>query len=266
MLDLNVIQEIFKNSYTEINKNHNEAIDVFRHYKEKMGKCPNILVHFDTHSDVYLNSDVYFCNIANWVNFAVVEFEIKEIYWVIPNYILNNEKYKKIYEQEKILAVNNCMHGFDNKSCDLNSINKEEFLVNKTTKDFVSPKKITHIEEKCQNFRLQSIFDLNLGLRNLTVYILTANNISVLNDKEFLLSVDADYFCNSGFDTIENIKNSDISKEELNEEFKIFLKHLKEAQIRPVCTSLTLSAMYLPHKFSQEMIEFFSKIKEASLN
>ena len=266
MLDSNVIQEIFKNSYTEINKNHNEAIDVFRRYKEKSGKCPNILVHFDTHSDAYINSGLDFCNIATWVNYAVSEFNIKEFYWVIPNYIFNNEKYKKIYEQKQFLTANDCMHGFDSRTCDFNVVNKEEFLVNEKTKEIISPRRITFINENCDKFGLQSIFDFDLGFRNLTVYILTAKNLSVLADKEFLLSIDADYFCNSGFDTIENIHNSDIGKEELLGEFKIFIQQLKEAQIKPICTSLTLSPTYLPLKFSNEIESFYSTIKAASLS
>ena len=55
MINTELINKIFKNSYIEINTNHNEALKVFENYIKKSGKHVSLLVNFDTHSDIYVN-------------------------------------------------------------------------------------------------------------------------------------------------------------------------------------------------------------------
>ena len=263
MIDKKLVDLIFKNSLVDIVRNHDEAINTFRTFIDKNKKCPSVLVHFDTHSDIYLNRDVEACNCGNWINFAVSEFGIDEIFWVLPNYLINNNKYRQIYEKKQNLYEESVLLGFDEKSINLDMVNTAEFFFDSQKNEIISPAKVLHINDKCSDFGLEKIVDTTL-YKKLTINILTIDNIQILQNKEFFLSIDSDYFCNSGFDTRQNIGNSEIDSVQLYEEFNYFLTKIKEAHLNPICTSLSLSPIYFPTKFKEDIFVFYSKIKSAS--
>ncbi len=265
MIDIELVDLTFRNSFIDIVRNHNETINTFRTFINQNKKCPSVLVHFDTHGDIHLNNDIEICNSGNWINYAVLEFGIDEIFWVVPNYLVKNHEYRQIYEQKQNLFKEHVLLGFDEKSVNLDILNTAEFFFNTEKKEIISPGKISHINDKCEDFCLEKIVDTTL-YKKLTINILTIENIQVLQNREFLLSVDSDYFCNSGFDTSRHIGNSEINSTQLYEEFNYFLTKIKEAHLKPICTSLSLSPIYFPSKFKDDISTFYSKIKSCSCN
>lgn len=53
------------------------------------------LINFDLHSDAKCNKIPHRISVANWVNWAINEFNIEEYYWVVPKSILNNTQMRE---------------------------------------------------------------------------------------------------------------------------------------------------------------------------
>ena len=206
MINTDLIKKIFKNSHIEINTNHNEALNVFENYIKKSGKHIPLLVNFDTHSDLYINIKNDIVTIANWVNFCFKNFKVTEFYWIMPNYILENSEYRKTY-QKKTNSTSGPFRGFDNIDLDLNQVTKQQLLFDKNTNELISINKLALINKKCKMFNMPDIEKQLTSLIPIDINILTISNLDILSGKEILLSIDADYFCNSGFDTADRINN-----------------------------------------------------------
>jgi hypothetical protein len=259
MIDKNHIQKIFKNTYTEINTNHEEALDVFRNYLQNDGTPFSILVNYDSHSDLYKNSILKHSNLANWVNFTFKDYGVTEYYWIIPNYIIKNEDFKKNFVCKKELN-----RGPLSVYNDLNDIYTEELLFNKESGKLIFLETLENINKKNEKFNLPKLTKENFNLTPITINFVPFDKLSVLNGKRFALSIDADAFCNNGFDTKECIYNIEISKEELIEEFNIFIKSLNDINVEIPVASLTRSPAYFPAKFEKEIYDFYNCIKAAS--
>lgn len=264
MLNEQKINELFKYSYTKRNKNHDEALDVFDEFSKILGRKIPILVNFDTHSDIYINFKTNLKNIATWVNYCVLNLGVKEFYWVIPEYIAENPNYRELYENKKNIVINAPFIGFDDTDIDLDIVNVKSVYYDKNNKEIISPAKTNHINKRCKEFNLKPIIYECCDFEKITITILTIKNISILKDKEFLLSVDSDYFYNSGFDTLEYINNRNISSQELVESFNHFITKMHEAQLKPICTSLTESPIYFSSKLKNELDKFYLRICQAS--
>lgn len=255
------ISKIFKNVYTEINTNHNEAVGVYKRYFQKNENVP-ILVNFDSHSDLALNEKLSINTIANWVNFCIKEFDINEFYWVVPNHIVNAEKTFVSHHYSSSIRRTNFFCFKDMKFNPLEN-NSGYIYYSKNTNEIRNEKNVEHINKKCTKYGLEPIINEN-EWKKVKVSVLTENDLKVLKDKEILLSVDADYFCNSGFDTTQKLNNLDISKEELLDNFDKFINVLEENEIKIKSCSLTYSPIYFPSKFKKEIEEFFNFIKQSS--
>ncbi len=262
MQSINKLKDIFKNSFVEININHNEAINVFQKYHDISEKNLQTLVNFDTHSDIYSNSKNTEYTIANWVNYCFRNLNITEFFWIIPNYIKDDPIYKVQFETKKDLKINSPFFGFDTINVDLNKINHEEIFMHPTSGEIITRERINYLNNNFKKFGMTSVDFTNL--KKISIYIICTNNLKILNGKEILLSVDADYFCNSGFDTFNNINNKNISKEQLFYNFNTFINDLYEIKIKPMAVSLTYSPVYFPKKFYNELTDFYSQIKKAS--
>ncbi|MDE6138504.1 MAG: hypothetical protein K2F57_03450, partial [Candidatus Gastranaerophilales bacterium] len=84
-----LIKEVTQNTkLIDLNTDHNQALDVSEYAKLHGIKIPEILVNFDTHSDIFLNYPVISegnAGVENWINELIAKNpEIKEIYWVMP--------------------------------------------------------------------------------------------------------------------------------------------------------------------------------------
>ena len=84
-----LIKKVTQNTkLIDLNTDHNQALDVSEFAKNHGIKAPEILVNFDTHSDIYLNYPVIAegsAGVENWINELIAKNpELKEIYWVMP--------------------------------------------------------------------------------------------------------------------------------------------------------------------------------------
>lgn len=268
MLNIENIKLLFSNSHTEINENHNEAFTAFNNYLKKTEKKIPILVNFDTHSDLYQNYKFININknIANWVNFCIKEFNLEEFYWIIPDYIAQNSVYRKKFQEKTNLNFNCPFKCFDDEKIDLKKVNMRELYFNNKTGEIITLLRENNLKKNCKLFNMPSVFEQIPDLRKIRIYILTKHNLDILKGKEVLLSIDADYFCNSGFDTLDNINNKFITQEELNNSFNEFIKTLLQADIAIPSVSLTYSPIYMPKNLRPEFEKFYNTIKEASNN
>ena len=257
------IKELFKNTYTEINKNHDEAVNAFENYCNINGTDIPIMVNYDTHSDVYLNSKQISPNIANWVNFCFSKLGVVEYYWIIPHYIMENPEFKKSFESNDKLQQETFQHGAMRAFGSLNDILKEKFLLNKKNAELITAKKLDIINEKNKKFGIKEITQEDKDFVPVYLYIVPFDKISVLKDKEIALSLDADAFCNTGHDTIDAINNLHITSDGIKNEFELFINALYDNNIKILTSSLTRSPAYFPVKFENEIKEFYNDIKNA---
>ena len=262
MINTELINKIFKNAYIEINTNHNEALNVFENYIKKSGKHVPLLINFDTHSDVYINRKNDIATIGNWVNFCFNIYKVTEFYWIIPNYIIANSEYSKTYKQKQN-SQKGPLLGFDNIDLDLNKVTTQKLLFNPKTIELISKGKLNSINKKCKIFNMKNIEEQLTNLIPIDINILTISNLNILSGKEILLSIDADYFCNSGYDTTYRINNRYIKEEELTENINFFLDKLSESEINPCAVSLTYSPIYIQRKYYKNIEQFFSAVKNA---
>lgn len=260
----NKIIELFKNSYIEVNKNHDEAVNAFENFCNIYNRKIPIMVNYDTHSDVYLNTKQTSANIANWVNFCFSQLGVVEYYWIIPHYIMQNPSFKKSFETNDKLQQETFQHGAMRAFGSLNEVLKENFLLNRNTAELITVKKIDIINEKNKKFNLREITAETEDFTPISLYIVPFDKISVLRDKEIALSIDADSFCNTGHDTIDAINNISINSEEIKQEFDMFVSALYENRVKICTASLTRSPAYFPQKFEKEIQEFFNSVKKAS--
>ena len=258
------LYELFKNTYTEVNKNHDEAVIAFENFCNIKGSTIPIMVNYDTHSDVYLNSKQISPNIANWVNFCFSKLGVVEYYWIIPHYIMQNPDFKKSFETNDKLQQETFQHGAMRAFGSLNDVLKEKFLLNKENSELITAKKLDIINEKNKKFGIKEITEEDENLIPVYLYIVPFDKISVLKDKEIALSIDADSFCNTGHDTIDAINNLHITSDEIKNEFDLFITQLYENNVKVLTASLTRSPAYFPAKFEQEIQEFFNDVKKAS--
>lgn len=258
------IQELFKNSYTEVNRNHDEAVAAFKNYCSITGAQIPVMASYDTHSDVYLNSKQISPNIANWVNFCFSKLGTVEYYWIIPHYIMQNETYKKLFNSDNNIHRETFQHGAMRAFGTLDDALKEDFFLDKKNSELISVKKLSIINEKNKKFGIEPFTPNNTELIPVSISILPFDKVSCLKGRNIALSVDADYFCNTGHDTVDAVNNRNISADELKKEFELFINSLYENGIKIDTASLTRSPAYFPAKFDREINAFFAAVKAAS--
>ena len=255
------IDKLFNNVYVEINTNHDEAVNVYNKYLQKNSKVP-VLVNFDSHSDLSVNNKLYRISIANWVNFCIKKFDIDEFYWVIPEHIIRAVNKKMFVITSKKIEETN-FFCFENMETNPLKNNFGHVYYSKKTNEIRNEKNFEYINKKCDKYGISPILD-EKDWKKVKVTILTEDELGELNNKKILLSVDADYFCNSGFDTTLKLNNVDITKDNLLNKFDNFIDKLEENNIDIACCSLTYSPIYFPSKFKKEIENFYQEIKTAS--
>ena len=112
-------------------------------------------------------------------------------------------------------------------------------------------------------FNMPDIEKQLTSLIPIDINILTISNLDILSGKEILLSIDADYFCNTGFDTTYRVNNKYITEKELTENINLFLDKLSENEINPIAVSLTYSPVYIQRKYYKNIEQFFNLVKNA---
>jgi len=264
----------FKNSIKKItsktkvfdyNINHNQALDVMEYSKLQDVKTPKILINFDTHSDIYINMSGRnkMASIADWVNELLAKNpEIDTVYWVIPKEAALDVKYRFEFAEAKPANYRGVypLCGNTNLKVPLYRF----FFLPLTIKPFIqefmlNPNDLYMIEVDRKSNAKEKFFSSKF----VKVVTCCENNLPDFKNKDIFLSIDGDYFANSGYDTNHGLK-FDKTKEGIEKSFKSILKTLLKKNIRPEIISLTLSPIYLPMEFQQMVLEFYQKFLEYS--
>lgn len=244
---LKYIKSVFSNSASDTMIDHNGVLDAYKCAKEQKLIDNNkqmTLLHFDSHSDMYKGKNIS-CKdtIANYVNTLAQKGDVKDIYWVIPNQIKNS----KDSDIRKKLFKNNFN---DNTPQAINIGPKDETLyIGKDSENYGFTNK------KPKDYTLDKY-------RTIRFHCVTIDELPSFKGKDNLMvDIDADYFSNSGHDTIANAKVNFGDK--LPEQLDKFTEILDKKSIKPVLTTMALSPKYCVNGLNT-VRNFFSNVAKSS--
>lgn len=250
---------------------HNQALDVAEYAKAKGIKLPSILVNFDTHSDIVINTNFFGkdkqrdINIESWINEIVSKNpEIKEIYWVMPDEEATSIFLKAPFavddlsniQEPQVLYGNSTnkklsMFHFFFNPLDKKAYEQELLLDTKTGKINENPNDEKLVKEWFNKTEKE--------LKKIKLITCTTKSLPDFEGKKIFLSIDADYTSNSGFDTVNDFTFIK-SENEIKETFYSIFKTLDEKNVKPVIISLSLSEQYLPQIRHQYVADIFTRI------
>lgn len=269
-----LIKEITsKTKLIDYNTDHNQALDVIEHARQKDIKIPQIMVNFDTHSDIIINFPTVSngkSNIENWINEYIAKNpEVDEIYWVMPDKEARNFRIQLSLSEPRLegiengapLAGNIIDERFPRTQFIFKPLYKEPFI-----QEFLIDPQTGKMNEYIEDLEItKTFFDPTISYKKVKIITCTEKTLPDFTGKEVFLSIDADYISNSGFDTDEDWTNNLTEKEMLAELFKIFTT-IKNKNIRPEIISLSLSPQYLPQEDHRFMTKFFNYVIQESGN
>ena len=250
----------------DINTDHNQVLDVAEYMRSNKIKIPSTLINFDTHSDIFINSKPLAfkeSSVASWINNLLAKYpEVNEIYWVMPLEVATDIRLNFIFSDNDLAYLETPQPLYGNSTN--SEISSTHFVFNPLTQSTHTQELLVDettgmINENTDDDKLiRNLFGKDTTeLRKVKLITCTEKTLPDLKDKDILLSIDADYTSNSGFDTIENfrfIKNST----GINATFYSIFKTLKNTNAQPRIITLSLSPQYLPeihHKYVSEIFE-----------
>lgn len=267
-----LIKDITSNTkLIDYNTDHNQALDVIEHAKQKGLKTPKILINFDTHSDIIINFPTVSngkSNIENWLNeYITLNPEVDEIYWVMPENEARNLRIQLSLSEPRLegiengapLAGNMINKNFPRTKFIFKPLYKEPFI-----QEFLVEPKTGKINEYIENLEItKTFFDPTIPYKKVKIITCTEKTLPDFAGKKVFLSIDADYISNSGFDTDENWTNNLTEKEMISALFTMFTT-IKDKNIRPEIVSLSLSPQYLPQEDHEFITKFFNYVIQES--
>lgn len=229
----NKITKALKNiSYINAFKDHDQILDSLTNAEQRYLKIPQILVNFDAHSDIHIDKRISEQTIANWVNIAIKKCNLKKIYWVVPEIGLFDAFCFRHYFGEDNAQNENFIGKFDiNKVYkDLKKPLIQRFLFDTSTMVIISES--ANYSDKEFNSYLQTG-----KYKKVIIQICTASNLPKLN-KDFILSIDADYFNLCGFDSAPWLEQISFNQRKIYNDFlELYYKKLSNASITGLCIS-----------------------------
>ena len=251
----------------DINTNHNQVLDVVEYMKANKIKIPATLINFDTHSDIVLNADLSKfkeVNVASWINNLLAKYpEINEVYWVIPNEVATDKELQGFFASNNLKYIEEPQTFFGNSTDPKMSI--FHFVFNPLTKKayeqelLIDPTTIM-INENANDELIKKLFGKDKSkLRKIKIITCTEKTLPDLKNKDFLLSIDADYISNSGYDTVSDFKFIKTSAG-VNATFYSIFETLKNKNAQPRVISLSLSPQYLPEIHHEFVTKIFGHI------
>lgn len=246
-MDTEKVKKILKyTTYVDKFKYHNQIINFFDKFYDKED-FPKILINFDLHSDMKFDYACIENNIANWVNHTFGRYGIDEYYWVIPKHAIKDENFIKFFDENKNKTGGN----YTKKDYTDFSVPLKQSFPYRYLKNKVYTKVTTETDDKI----LEYIEKQEKEHKLIHVYYCTEDNLPDFGSKDVLVSVDADYFSNNGFDTFSNYK---YTPKNIQQEFDKFIDCLYEKHIFPWYMGLCLSTNYAQDLKSSE--EFYDKL------
>ena len=230
---------------------HNQIINFLDKFYVK-DNFPKILINFDLHSDVKMNTICPKNNVANWVNAIFRKYDIDEYYWVVPKHIFNNSTMV-----EEIFNNNTARHTFSGNYTNIEYKDfsiplKQSFLI-----DFSEDKILTDSIDLTEAEIQEKINTKPNNYKLITLYICTEDNLPDFIDDEVIVSVDGDYFSNNGFDTKADYE---YTPKNIQEHFDSFVECLSNKNIYPTYLGLCLSNNYIGDLKSTD--EFYNILLE----
>lgn len=170
---------------SDVSMHHDAALKAIEKAKEKgivIVDKPITLLHFDTHSDIY-KEDTRLINYGNWINKAIKDGTVNEIYWVMPEWSKNGSKFEKLWTNQDDMG------------------NAEYFLSDsKTEYSFYVEKETAGL-----SFKKPEGFDANSEkYRVVHLHKITIEELPDMKGKDnVMLDICGDYFSCNGSDIIE---------------------------------------------------------------
>ena len=209
-----LIKKVTQNTkLIDLNTDHNQALDVSEFAKNHGIKAPEILVNFDTHSDIYLNYPVIAegsAGVENWINELIAKNpELKEIYWVMPYEEAKDLNLQTLFaENDYHLIPRGKATPFYGNSMNPNirwlhfvfkPLFKEPF-----SQEFLINTQTGRINEIPSDKKLYDYLFTPINQhKKVKIVTCTEKTLPDFEGKKVFLSIDADYTSNSGFDTAE---------------------------------------------------------------
>ena len=252
----------------DINTDHNQVLDVVEYMKTNKIKVPSTLINFDTHSDILLNAKVLSIkesSVATWINNALAKYpQINEVYWVMPTELATDIGLQGLFASNDLNYLDTPQTFFGNSTNA--KISFFHFVSNPLTKKayeqelLIDPATGMINENTTDDELIKKLFGKDKSkLRKVKLITCTEKTLPDLKDKDILLSIDADYTSNSGFDTVDDfrfIKNS----AGINATFYSIFETLKNKNAQPRIITLSLSPQYLPERHHEFVNEIFGHI------
>ncbi len=262
-----MIKHICKNlKIIDANKDHNQALDVIEYSKKQGVEIPKTIINFDTHSDVYLFSPIdskLGAQIYDWINEAFAKnSNTDELYWVMPEEEATNPKMQSMFIEKEtisdIILYGNSQRNEKEVNPNINKYPYIQYFVVDTNTGYT--KELTDKNSKPKNYSLDP---KNPKYKKIKVITCTESSLPNFKNKKVLLSIDADYITNSGYDTPLNFSN-DKNPQEIEAAIYKLLKTIHKKKISPEIISLTLSPHYVPNEDVDYMLNFFDIFIEHS--
>ncbi len=202
---------------------HNQAIDTIRYVAKQGGLKENVLLHFDTHSDIMTSGSAE--SIADYINQLAAKDNVSEIYWVIPEWT---------------------------KHPDMKAANKQIWESMQETGEkhfFGDARKVytAYVHKESGDLIFQPPVSNADSYRKITIHKIYRDELpDFKNDgRDIILDVDADYFSNLGVDTWVSSANSlyNPSKTDLNESLDMFFADISKIK-QPSLVLLSRSPKY----------------------
>ena len=261
------IKSITKNlKLIDINKDHNQALDTIEYAKENNIDIPSTIINFDTHSDVFLFQQIdkqKGAQISNWLNEFFAKYpNAKELYWVMPEeeaiYPNLQEMFKQKDPIEEIMLYGNSQKDSKDINPNVQQIPYVQYFLIDTNSGYT--KEIANSSDTNKKLPLDPKFPKYKKIKITTCTISTLPNFK---NQEVILSIDADYISNSGFDTqlfFTNNRDTASIKQETNK----ILTNLIKKEIKPSIISLTLSPIYVPDEDIDIIMKFYENFLKYS--
>ena len=253
----------------DANTDHNQALDVSEYAKKQGLEIPEILINFDTHSDIYLNYPVIEhgeAGVENWINELIAKNpKLNEIYWVMPFEEANNSSLQTLFSEHNLKSVKNGIPLYGNcldEKLDYFTFVFKPLYIKEFRQNFLIEPKSGQLNEYIENSLLNDIFfDKSKTYKKVKIITCTKQTLPDFKNRKVFLSIDADYVSNSGFDTAEDFKIVK-TPEQVTKNFYSIFNTIDKKNIRPEVISLSLSPQYLPqehHKHVQQIFNYIIK-------
>ena len=238
------LSRIFGGSLFDYFQNHNQALDIIDALTEDglLQKKPATLIHFDSHSDMYRVSRKedktpnYGQGYADYINSLILDGTVEELFWVIPDESRTPENQEIYWNPET--GIDEVFH-----SVMFNGTRTQTFYVDERDKDI--------------SFDKPDDYNVNPAwYRTITFHKVILEELQLeRNDRPIIIDIDADYFCNTGNDTPNEMI---VPYDEYN--ITRFLTTLENLGIRPMLTMGALSPGYTFDEDKIALERFFQDI------